>query len=85
MRWLLSITGLIALVATVVAARGDATAPDAWEYLVQFGQGSGVKPDRHKVQLDSLGSEGWELVTAVGAQMGGNTGTVVFYLKRRRP
>lgn len=84
-RWLLVSLPAAALAAGALVTSGrsqERVVAARWEYLVQFGNGSGVKPDRHQAQLDSLGREGWELVAAVGAQMAGNTGTVVLYLKR---
>lgn len=82
---LLALTGLVAVLAITVAAAGQGPTPDRWEYAVQFGEGSGIKPERHQRQLDSLGQHGWELVSVIGVQMSGHTGTAILYLKRRTP
>ncbi len=84
MRSLVVLTTVAAFL-PLLAARRSSTPTPQWEYLVQFGEGSGIKPDRHRTQLDSLGHEGWELTAVVGSEFGGNTGSVVLYLKRPLP
>lgn len=60
-------------------------ARESWDYIVVMGKGRGVDPGLETMQLDSLGSEGWELVSVVGAEMAGSTGGTVFYLRRPLP
>ena len=80
MRRMLIVVGCLGLVGVLAASVQGPV--ERWEYKVQLGAGSGIKPERHQAQLDSLGRDGWQLVAAVGATMMGNTGTVVLYLKR---
>ncbi len=77
------LAGLLPIV--VLAGATYSTSETRWQYLVALGAGSGVKPERHTTQLDSLGAQGWELVSVTGLEMGGNTGGVVMYLKRPLP
>ena len=60
--------------------------PPRWHYMAMTADVQGWESDRDKkrVRLDSLGSEGWELVAAAPQVMGGYTTNVVLFLKRPR-
>ena len=50
------------------------------DYLVR--QDRSFKIERQQLMLDSLGHEGWELVSTNAIQINGTTGAVLFYFKR---
>lgn len=54
--------------------------PPRWQYLVW--QDRSFKVERQQGTLDSLGREGWELVSANAIQVTGTTGALLFYFKR---